>query len=78
MGDYYVNAENSAKYDGHVVVNLRGRYRLSESIALTARVMNLLDEEYAERADFTRFTAEGYRYFPAMPRHFYVGAMLSF
>jgi outer membrane receptor protein involved in Fe transport len=78
LGEHYINAENSAKYDGHVVVNLRGRFDVNDSIALTARVVNLMDEQYADRADFTQFTAEGYRYFPAMPRQFYVGATFSF
>lgn len=78
LGEHYIDAANTAKYDGHVVVNVRGLFRVSESLTLTARVLNLLDEDYADRADFTLFTAEGYRYFPAMPRHFYVGASFSF
>jgi outer membrane receptor protein involved in Fe transport len=78
LGEHYINAENSAEYDGHLVVNLRGRFRVSEAVTVTGRIMNLFDKEYADRADFTKFTAAGYRYFPAMPRHFYVGATFSF
>jgi len=78
LGEHYVNAENSADYEGHVVANLRGRFVLNDSLMLTARVVNITGEKYADRADFTQFTDEGYRYFPAMPRQFYVGATVSF
>jgi outer membrane receptor protein involved in Fe transport len=78
LGEHYINAENSADYDGHVVVNLRGRYRFNDSLAVHGRIINLLDEKYADRADFTQFSEAGYRYFPAMPIQFYVGATFSF
>jgi outer membrane receptor protein involved in Fe transport len=78
LGEHYINASNTAKYEGHLVTNLRMRARVSDSLAVHARIINLLDEQYADRADFTQFTAAGYRYFPAMPRQFYVGATFSF
>ncbi len=78
LGEHYVDAANTAEYDGHLVANLRLRARITESFSVHGRIINLLDEEYADRADFTQFTAEGYRYFPAMPRQFYVGATFSF
>ncbi len=78
VGKHYINAANTAEYDGHLVFNLRGRYQLNDRFALTARVMNLLDKQYADRADFTVFNPLNYRYFPAMPRQFYVGATVSF
>ena len=65
-------------HDGHLVANLRMQARVNDVVALHARIINLTDEQYADRADFTEFTAEGYRYFPAMPRQFYVGATFSF
>jgi hypothetical protein len=36
--------------------------------------MNLFDAEYADRADFA---FGSYRYFPAMPRHLYLGVRLA-
>lgn len=78
LGEHYINASNTAEYDGHLVTNLRVRARISESLSVHGRIINLLDEKYADRADFTQFTPEGYRYFPAMPRQFYVGATFSF
>ena len=74
VGEHYINAANTAKYDGHVVLNWRGGYRLTEHINLFARVINLLDERYADRADYA-FGA--YRYFPAMPVQGYVGVNLA-
>jgi outer membrane receptor protein involved in Fe transport len=74
---HYINAENTAEYDGHVVFNWRGRYTLNNSTTIFARVVNLFDEEYADRADFTVFNPLNYRYFPAMPRQIYVGVTLD-
>jgi iron complex outermembrane receptor protein len=65
MGDYYTNAENTADYEGHDLANLRVQYTLSESINLSLNVLNLTDEAYAERADWTTFTGD--RYFPGEP-----------
>lgn len=73
VGKHYINAANTAKYDGHVVLNWRGGFKLTEHIALFARVINLLDERYADRADYAFGT---YRYFPAMPVQGYAGLNL--
>jgi iron complex outermembrane receptor protein len=78
VDDYFINAANTATYEGHLVFNLRGRYQVSNALTLTARVMNLFDKEYADRADWTEFNDLNYRYFPAMPRQLYVGATYSF
>jgi iron complex outermembrane receptor protein len=77
QGKHYINADNTATYGGHEVFNWRGRYVLNERATLFARVMNLLDEKYAERADYTVFDPERYRYFPAMPRQLYLGVTLT-
>ncbi len=78
VGEHEINAANTADYDGHVVVNWRGSYTLSARASLFARVINVLDKEYADRADFTVFNPLNYRYFPAMPRQLYVGVTLDF
>ncbi len=75
MDDYYTNAENTARYEGHTVVNWRGRWQATERFSLYARLINLLDREYADRADFA-FGND--RYFPAMPRQLYVGVDYRF
>ena len=74
VGEHYVNAANTAKYKGHVVLNWRGGYRLTPRIDLFARVINLLDERYADRADYA---FGNHRYFPAMPIQGYVGVNLT-
>ncbi len=70
VGKHYTNASNTARYDGHWLVNWRGEYVLNDSVRVFARVHNLLDERYAERADFA-FGNE--RYFPGISRQFYLG-----
>jgi outer membrane receptor protein involved in Fe transport len=71
MGSYYLEPENLRKYEGHEVFNLRAGMEFGDGWRASARVMNLADERYAERADFTGFTQE--RYFPAEPRSLYLG-----
>ena len=73
-----INASNTAEYNGHTVFNLRGRYQLRDNVAVFARVINLLDRDYADRADWTFFNPDRYRYFPAMPRQFYAGVSVDF
>jgi outer membrane receptor protein involved in Fe transport len=75
LGEHYVDAANTAKYDGHVVLNLRGAYNVNEQLRIFARIINLLDEEYADRADFA---FGNYRYFPAMPIQAYAGITYDF
>ena len=42
---------------------------------MSLRLVNALDEEYADRADFA---FGSHRYFPAMPRQLYVGLDYEF
>ena len=76
MGAYYTDPDNLHRYGGHDLLNLRSRWQVSPALALSARVTNLLDKDYAERADFTRF--QGDRYFPGEPRSLYLGVTLSY
>ncbi len=69
IGDYYLDAENRHRYPGHDLVNVRARVALSPRVSLTARLNNLLDAEYADRADFAFGT---YRYFPGRGRELFV------
>ncbi len=69
MGDYYLNPENTAAYDGHDLLNLRSGWQINPQWQLNWRVMNLLDEDYAERADFG---FGNYRYFVGEPRAIYI------
>ncbi len=71
MGNYYLNPENSAEYAGHTLLDFNLRYAYSEQLVLSANIYNLLDEDYAERAD----SAFGnYRYFVGQPRRIFLTA----
>ena len=70
VGRHYIDAANSARYKGHLVFHWRGRHALSERVTLFARILNITDERYADRADYA---FGNYRYFPALPRQFYAG-----
>jgi len=65
VGSYYLDAANSATYPGHTVANLRVTWQPRADLRTTLRVDNLLDEAYADRADFA---FGNYRYFPARGR----------
>jgi outer membrane receptor protein involved in Fe transport len=77
LGEHYINADNTAEYGGHEVYHWRGRYQLDERTMLFARVINLFDDKYADRADYSAFDPARYRYFPAMPRQLYVGVTFA-
>ena len=70
IGPYFTNPDNSNRYGGHDLLHLRGDYRLSATWSLFFRVTNLLDTDYAERADFA-FGSE--RYFVGEPRSYFLG-----
>lgn len=67
VGDYNLNAENSSEYGGHFLFHLRSQYAFNEDFSVLFNVENLLNRDYAERANYTRFTQE--RYFPGLPRN---------
>ena len=69
MGSYYTDETNLHKYAGHDLMNLRYRYDSPNSWYFAARVLNLFDEDYAERADWTSFQQD--RYFVGEPASVY-------
>ena len=71
MGEYYTNPENTATYGGHDLLNLRMQYDVSDDFMVYVNVMNLADEEYAERADFSGWVGD--RYFPGEPIRAFIG-----
>ena len=71
MGDYYTNPENTASYDGHDLLNLRVQYDVSDDFMVYLNVLNLADEEYAERADWSGWVKD--RYFPGEPIRAFIG-----
>jgi outer membrane receptor protein involved in Fe transport len=52
MGKYYIDEANTASYPGHDLVNLRYQGNWGQGWYYGARITNLFDIDYAERADF--------------------------
>ena len=74
-GNYFLDPGNTAQYDGHNLINLRASYVYSENLTFHGRVINLMDQDYAERADFA---FGSYRYFVGEPRSIYLGVTSKF
>ena len=75
LGSYYLNPENTAEYAGHDLLNLRGSFEISSQLSFNARLLNISDQDYAERADFA---FGNYRYFVGEPRSLFVGFNYQF
>ncbi|NQV69517.1 MAG: TonB-dependent receptor [Pseudohongiella sp.] len=71
MGDYYSNPENTASYEGHDLLNLRVQYQYSDKLSFSLNALNVTNEYYAERADWTTFTDD--RYFTGEPARVFFG-----
>lgn len=69
LGPYYLDAENRFTYSGHDLLNLRATLVLSDKWSVTARLNNVADKAYADRADFA---FGNYRYFPGRGRELFV------
>ena len=65
VGRYFADAGNQRPYAGHDVLDLRGSWRLAPAWRIGARVDNVTDKAYADRADYAFGT---YRYFPGRGR----------
>ena len=74
IGKYYEDPENRNEYEGHDLLNLRGSLSMNNSARIFYKVMNITDEDYAERADFS-FGSD--RYFVGTPRSVYLGLSLT-
>ncbi|MDT8397151.1 MAG: TonB-dependent receptor [Pseudomonadales bacterium] len=69
MGSYFTDELNQNKYPGHELVNLRYQASYGKRWFAGVRITNLLNVDYAERADFA-FGNE--RFFVGEPRSLYV------
>ena len=71
VGSLWMDAENTHRYDGHALLNLRAAVAVPGGLELVGRMSNVLDARYAESAGYT--AARGEEYAPGMPRTVYVG-----
>lgn len=72
VGRYTLDVAGLSRYGGHELLNLRASWQLAPAWTLAARLNNLADRLYAERADFVSFPAPSYRYFPGRGRELYL------
>jgi iron complex outermembrane receptor protein len=72
---YYTDEGNLYGYDGHDLLNLRANHQVTKNLNLYGLVSNVLNTEYAERADNNRGDQ---RYFVGEERSLHVGASYSF
>jgi outer membrane receptor protein involved in Fe transport len=79
MGGYFTDPENTHEYEGHELFNLRIRWSMNDQWSFTARVLNITDTEYADRADVAVVQGmEVDRYFPGTPRAVFAGVSYGF
>ncbi len=76
LGSYYTDAANLHEYEGHTLIHSRFVCLYRNNLRQIIRVHNLLDEDYAERADFNVFGGD--RYFPGLPRQIFISWEYSF
>jgi len=70
VGSWYLDNENSKKYGGYNVGNIKLDYHLNKHLSMFAKVTNLTDKVYAETA---RIGFGREKYMPASPRAFFAG-----
>ncbi len=75
MGSYYMVETHDAKYPGHELLNFRYQVDLNTHWNYGLNVTNLLNTDYAERADYA-FGVE--RYFVGEPRSLYLSVGYHF
>lgn len=71
IGAYWMDAENTHRYPGHDLLNLRASVPVTERVTVFGRLTNLTDERYAESAGYT--AARGEELAPGLPRALYLG-----
>ena len=75
LGEYYLDPQNTAMYDGHQLVDLHIDYKLSSQVNLGLHVLNLSNKAYAERADYA---FGSYRYFVGQTRRAFINLQWIF
>ncbi len=74
IGSYFVDPQNTAKYDGYNVLNLRAGYHF-KSWEVWLNVLNATDNYYAFNVSKSSF---GYSYTMAEPRNYNLGLSFDF
>jgi len=75
IGSYYMDENNKHSYDGYTIGNIKVNYDVTKHLKCYAKVNNITDKAYAEKANFAYGSA---RYTPALPRTIYAGIKFIF
>ncbi len=76
VDEYFTDESNEHQYPGHDLWHLRYQYLAEKNWNFAARITNLTDTAYAERADFSSFTGD--RYFVGQPRSIFLSIGYNF
>lgn len=76
LGSYYMDPDNTHKYDGHDLFNVQASVSVLDHLRLMGRVTNLADVRYAETSSYN--AQQGERFRPGTPRQLFVGAQYRF
>lgn len=74
LGAYYMDPQNTVKYEGYDVFHFRAGYNL-KGMEIWMNLMNMTDKYYAYTSSKSNF---GYSYTPAEPRNFNIGISYDF
>ena len=71
LGKYWLDDANTEKYSGHNLFNFRVSYKTSKLLEIYARVINITDKLYAERA--SKSGTDAAQFAPGQPLTFFAG-----
>ena len=74
LAKYWLDPNNQHEYEGHDLLNLRASWQVTQAVAVSLVATNLLDDGYAERADYG---FGSYRYLVGEPRSAVLGITLA-
>lgn len=75
VSEYWLDDNNTRTYDGYTIYHLKANYQANKHLSISAKIVNLADEIYAETASFS-YGKE--KYTPGAPRQFFAGLQYSF
>jgi outer membrane receptor protein involved in Fe transport len=70
IGSYWMDAANTAKYEGYDLFNVRADWGVTPGVSLFGSIYNLADERYADSASISSSTQV---FSPGLPRTLYAG-----
>ncbi|MDF1879755.1 TonB-dependent receptor [Sulfurimonas sp. MAG313] len=70
LSSYWMDNTNLYKYSGYSIANIKGDYEFSKHLSFFAKINNITDVTYAEKASFAYGTE---RYTPAAPMQAFAG-----